>query len=218
MRIERIEGLPESARLAVTELTFINSKYDDELWQNHLNPLLKKVEQTYSTEKIREDERISSTKQAYRQLGLDPSRYRPSSESLLRRVSKGKGLYQINTLVDINNYLSILFRLPVGSYDVEQMTASIHYGVGQAGESYEAIGKKRMDINHFPVLIDEKGPFGSPISDSTKAMISLDTTHALLVVYSFDQPEEELVEIQQQSRKVLQELIPTAKIIKQMII
>ena len=217
MIIQRIDGLPESARLAVTEFTFVNSEYDQALWENKLNPMIQMIEQEFTIERIREEKRIIATKRAYKKMGLDPSRYRPSSESLLRRVCKGNGLYRINTLVDVNNYLSLYLRLPVGSYDLEKLNGSLAYSVGQEGERYQGIGKKIINIHQFPVLSDSEGPFGSPISDSTRAMISVETTRALLVVYSFEQTEDELEDIQQQVKQQLTGLIPSIEIVKQSI-
>lgn len=218
MIIQRIDELPKSARLAVTEFTFVNSEYDQALWENKLNPMIQTIEQEYMIERIREEKRIIATKKAYKQLGLDPSRYRPSSESLLRRVCKGNGLYRINTLVDVNNYLSLYLRLPVGSYDIEKLNGSLAYGVGQGGESYQGIGKQMINIHQFPVLSDSIGPFGSPISDSTRAMISLETTQALLVVYCFEQTDDELKEIQSHVTSTLSALLPSVSIINQRIV
>ncbi|HHG84733.1 MAG TPA: hypothetical protein ENJ82_08280, partial [Bacteroidetes bacterium] len=44
---------------------------------------------------------IARTRAAYRALGKEPSRYRPSAEALMRRVAQGKGLYQVNNVVDL---------------------------------------------------------------------------------------------------------------------
>lgn len=217
MNIKRSKLLPDSAHLAVTELNFINSKYDQELWKKHLAPLIRQLEQVYTPEEIRNDQRIAATRSAYKGLELDPSRYRPSSEALLRRVSKGQGIYHINTLVDLNNYLSLMLRLPIGSYDMNQLNDEITYGIGRQGDSYQGIGKA-ITISNFPILLDSVGPFGSPIADSARTLISLDTTHALLVVYCFGQGTNELQEIQQQIKGTIEATMSNAEIMEQTII
>lgn len=217
MSIKKLEQLPDSARLAVTEIKLVNSSYDEQLWQTYLNPLIDSL-QDHSIEEIRTEPRILATRKAYKNLGLDPSRYRPSSESLLRRVSKGNGLYQINTLVDFNNYLSLLLRFPVGSYDKAKIAEPIVYGVGGEGQCYDGIGKKSITINHFPILIDQMGPFGSLISDSTKAMISLETEHALLIVYCFDETEEGIEKMQTTIKGAIENMLPKAQVIQQLIV
>jgi DNA/RNA-binding domain of Phe-tRNA-synthetase-like protein len=122
---------------------------------------------------------------AYKGLGKDPSRYRGSAEALLRRVLSGKGLYQINTVVDINNLVSLESFLPMGSYDTTNLDAPIELRIGRAGEAYRGIGKDEMNIENLPVFADVHGAFGSPTSDSERAMIRLETEQLLMVIFSF---------------------------------
>jgi DNA/RNA-binding domain of Phe-tRNA-synthetase-like protein len=122
-------------------------------------------------------------------LGKDPSRYRGSAEALLRRVLSGKGLYQINSVVDINNLVSLESLNPAGTYDLEKITPPIELRIGAAGESYKGIGKDLINIESLPVFADAAGPFGSPTSDSERAMVRLETRNVLMVVFSFTGPE-----------------------------
>jgi DNA/RNA-binding domain of Phe-tRNA-synthetase-like protein len=128
---------------------------------------------------------IAATREAYRNLGKDPSRYRGSAEALLRRLASGKGLYFINNLVDINNLVSLESFLPVGSYDLAKVTPPIVFRVGQAGEAYKGIGKDLVNIADLPVFADQAGPFGSPTSDSERAMITPATTAFAMMIISF---------------------------------
>jgi len=128
---------------------------------------------------------IAAMRGAYKALGKDPSRYRGSAEALLRRVLSGKGLYQINSVVDINNLVSLESLNSAGSYDMEKITLPIELRIGAAGESYKGIGKDLIKIENLPVFADAAGPFGSPTSDSERAMVSLETKRILMVVFSF---------------------------------
>lgn len=132
---------------------------------------------------------IAETRQAFRALGKDPSRYRPSSEALLRRVAQGKGLFNVNNLVDTNNLVSLASRLPAGAYDLARLDGPIETGVdlrvGRDGESYEAIARGPFNLAHLPVLCDAQGPFGSPTSDSARTMVTAECRHALMVLYAF---------------------------------
>ena len=76
----------------------------------------------------------------YRRIGLDPTKTRPSSEALLRRVRKGDGLPRINSLVDICNWCSLEFQLPYGLYDLAAIEPPIDLRLGADGEEYEGIG------------------------------------------------------------------------------
>jgi DNA/RNA-binding domain of Phe-tRNA-synthetase-like protein len=128
---------------------------------------------------------IVATRQTYKALGKDPSRYRGSAEALLRRLASGKGLYFINNLVDINNLISLGSFLPVGSYDLAKVGDEIVFRIGREGESYKGIGKDVINIADLPVFADSSGPFGSPSSDSERAMIRDTTTSFAMMIISF---------------------------------
>jgi DNA/RNA-binding domain of Phe-tRNA-synthetase-like protein len=128
---------------------------------------------------------VKALRQGYRAVGKDPSRYRGSQESLLRRILKGQGLYQINTVVDINNLVSLHSMHSVGSYNLGRVRGDITFRVGRPGESYKGIGRDMINVSELPVFADEVGPFGSPTSDSERAMVTLDTVSLLMVITSF---------------------------------
>lgn len=170
-----------SARVAVKQ-------HDEALWieiNRHLSNLATKIK----PEEINSVPQLAAMRSAYKALGKDPSRYRGSAEALLRRVLSGKGLYQINSVVDINNLVSLESLNPAGTYDLERITPPIELRVGAAGESYKGIGKDLINIENLPVFADVAGPFGSPTSDSERAMVSLKTKKILMVVFSFAGPE-----------------------------
>jgi DNA/RNA-binding domain of Phe-tRNA-synthetase-like protein len=102
---------------------------------------------------------------------------------LLRRVVQGKGLYRVSNVVDIGNLGSIETGWPFGCYDRSQIQPPIEFRHGISGESYEGIGKQTWHLNGRPLLADSQGPFGSPISDSTRSMITGSAREILVVLY-----------------------------------
>jgi DNA/RNA-binding domain of Phe-tRNA-synthetase-like protein len=154
------------------------------LWQK-IDRHLAHLRTTHQPDQINSIAPIAAMRHAYKNLGKDPSRYRGSAEALLRRVLSGKGLYQINTVVDINNLISLESLLPAGSYDVGNITPPITLRIGQAGETYKGIGKDQINVENLPVFANVCGAFGSPTSDSEKAMIRLETKQVLMVIFSF---------------------------------
>jgi DNA/RNA-binding domain of Phe-tRNA-synthetase-like protein len=128
---------------------------------------------------------VKALRQGYRAAGKDPSRYRGSQESLLRRILKGQGLYQINTVVDINNLVSLRSMHSAGAYDLGRVRGDIVLRIGREGESYKGIGRDIINVGELPVYADELGPFGSPTSDSERAMVTLDTVRLLMAITSF---------------------------------
>lgn len=128
---------------------------------------------------------IRETKEAYRILGKDPSRYRPSAEALTRRIVKGKDLFWINNIVDILNLISLESGFSIGGYDADKIQGEVEFGVGRADEPYQAIGRGEFNIENLPLFRDELGAFGSATSDSQRTMVSMRTTRFLMVIIDF---------------------------------
>src|SRR3954463_16265095 len=164
-------------------------KQNAALW-DEISAHLAHLTATIKPEQITTFPQIAAMRQAYKALGKDPSRYRGSAEALLRRVLAGKGLYQINSVVDINNLVSLESLNPAGTYDLEKITPLIELRIGAAGESYKGIGKDLINIESLPVFADAAGSFGSPTSDSERAMVTLQTQKVLMVVFSFTGPQD----------------------------
>jgi DNA/RNA-binding domain of Phe-tRNA-synthetase-like protein len=138
----------------------------------------------FTLESLAEAQETRLVRAMFREWDMDPSKYRPSSEALLRRVVQGKGLYRVSNVVDICNVGSIEVGWPFGCYDRSHITAPIIFRHGAAGETYEGIGKRMWHLEGRPVLADPDGPFGSPISDSTRSMITESAREILTVIYA----------------------------------
>jgi DNA/RNA-binding domain of Phe-tRNA-synthetase-like protein len=127
---------------------------------------------------------IAAVRAMYRGLGIDPTKTRPSSEALLRRLRKGDALPRINSLVDICNWCSVETQLPFGLYDYDKIEGdAVSLRTGAAGEGYDGIRKDRVNVDGRLTLADSRGPFGNPTSDSARTMVTLETTRVLFVVY-----------------------------------
>jgi DNA/RNA-binding domain of Phe-tRNA-synthetase-like protein len=128
---------------------------------------------------------IKTLRDAYRALGNDPTRYRGSNEALVRRIVQGKELYRVNTVVDINNLVSLESLHSAGTFDLERIGPPVVFRAGLPGESYAGIGRGDIKIAGLPVFADALGPFGSTTSDSERTMVRLQTGRILTVVISF---------------------------------
>jgi len=159
----------------------------------------KELEKELTPEIIREMDTVKANKDAYRRLGKDPNRYRPASESLLRRVANGKGLYFINNVVDILNLISIDTGYSICGYDADKISGDrIVLGIGEKDEPYEGIGRGTLNIENLPVFRDAAGAFGTPTSDSVRTMVTEDTTHFLMIIIAFGD-EQKLKETMEKS-------------------
>lgn len=120
----------------------------------------------------------------YRRFGVDPTRTRPSSEALLRRVRKGDPLPRVNTLVDVGNWCSLETQLPFGIYDLAAIHGPVTLRVGTPGEEYAGIRKDVVHVAGRLTLADDEGPFGNPSSDSARTMVTAQTRRALIVIFT----------------------------------
>ncbi len=120
----------------------------------------------------------------YRAVGLDPTKRRPSSEALLRRVVKGETLPRVNVLVDVCNWCSLELQLPYGVYDLAQVVGDVELRFGNTGEEYAGIRKDVVHVEGRLTLADQLAPFGNPSSDSLRTMVTPATTVALAVIYA----------------------------------
>ncbi|HKS80031.1 MAG TPA: phenylalanine--tRNA ligase beta subunit-related protein [Candidatus Acidoferrales bacterium] len=138
----------------------------------------------FTVESLAEAAAIRAVRAMFREWEMDPSKYRPSSEALLRRVVQGKGLYRVSNVVDAGNLGSVETGWPYGCYDRERIHGATALRRGAAGEMYEGIGKKMWHLEGRPVLADAAGAFGSPISDSTRSMVTETLREILAVIYA----------------------------------
>ena len=146
---------------------------------------LSDIQNQLVVEEISKIPAIQSSRKGYKSLGKDPARYRLSAEALLRRVVKGKGLYQVNNVVDLLNLTSVKSGFSIGGYDAEKIEGAIQLSIGKANEPYEAIGRGELNIEFLPIFQDQKGPFGSPTSDSVRTMVTTKTQQFLMPIFNF---------------------------------
>ncbi|HEY0829850.1 MAG TPA: phenylalanine--tRNA ligase beta subunit-related protein [Candidatus Dormibacteraeota bacterium] len=131
-----------------------------------------------------EVESIDRARELYRRFGVDPTRVRPSSEALLRRMKKGEPLPRINSLVDVANAMSVQLQVPVGLYDLGKVKGQeLVIRLGGEGESYEGIGKERINVAGRICVADADGPCGNPSADSRRTMITTDTEAAAWIYF-----------------------------------
>src|SRR3990172_9039197 len=98
----------------------------------------------------------------YKGVGLDPTKTRPSSEALQRRVRKGDELPRINSLVDVINWCSLESQLPFGLYDLDKIEGDVTLRLGRDGEAYAGIRKDEVHVAGRLTLADAAGAFGNP--------------------------------------------------------
>lgn len=159
---------------------------DEKFWNYMKEEVLPQVRSAIEGKEWSEISGVKGSRAVYKAFGRNPGRYRVSSEALLRRVRRGDELYHINSVVDVNNLISVKSGLSVGSYDLEHIHGEITLRKAGQGEGYQGIGKDILDMENMLVLADDEGIFGSTMSDSTRAMVTEQTKDVLVVIYCFE--------------------------------
>ncbi len=148
------------------------------------------IQSAFEVGEIASIDNIKWGRSVYRKLGKDPTKYRLSSEKLIRRVIKGEGIEHINNVVDLANWLSVELKAPIGVYDERKIKGDIVMDFGKSGETYKCLAGYELNLEGLPLLRDQEGPFGSSTSDSVRTAVDESTTQAILCIYLFN-PEEE---------------------------
>ena len=171
---------------AAVDARVVNTPYSAPLWEE-IHALEARFRQELTTESLKELPGIAATRRVYKACGNDPSRYRPASEQLIRRMLQGKELYQIDTLVDLVNLASIAFGYSIGGFDADKFVGdTLTLGIGREGEPYEGIGRGLLNIAGLPVYRDAQGGVGTPTSDNERTKMTLGTTHLVVLINGYD--------------------------------
>ena len=187
--------LSTEIKTACPELTVLaiacrvkNSPSDGALWQE-IAAEEAAVKAACRLEEVNKWAPIKATRTAYKRLGKDPNRYRPSAEALSRRNLRELPLYRIDTLVDLINLVSIRTGYSIGGFDADKIEGALTLGVGREGERYEGIGRGLLNIAGLPVYRDQVGGIGTPTSDEERTKISLETTSLLMIINGYSGSE-----------------------------
>ena len=179
---------------AAVEACVTNSKYCQKLW-DEIHALEDRFRQELTTDSLKELTSIAATRRVYKACGKDPSRYRPASEQLIRRMLQGKELYQIDTLVDLVNLASVAYGYSIGGFDADKFVGdTLTLGIGREGEPYEGIGRGMLNIAGLPVYRDAQGGVGTPTSDNERTKMTIETTHLVVLINGYDGNEERVTE------------------------
>ncbi len=188
---------------ACVEAQVVNTPYNEALWQE-IEAMGERFRQELTTESLKDMTSIAATRRVYKACGKDPSRYRPASEALIRRMLQGKELYQRDTLVDLVNLASIAYGYSIGGFDADRFVGdTLTLGIGREGEPYEGIGRGMINIHGLPVYRDAEGGVGTPTSDHERTKMTIDTRHLVVLINGYDGNEQRV----RKNAEYIQELL-----------
>ncbi|HWL23391.1 MAG TPA: phenylalanine--tRNA ligase beta subunit-related protein [Ureibacillus sp.] len=126
---------------------------------------------------------IAEWRKVWKSFGADPNRYRHSAESLMRRIAKENYLEPFHLAVDLNNFFSLQFEIPIGIYDTSKIHGDVSITVGNEETGYEGLNGRYNSLKNILCSIDEEGAFGSPFVDSKQTSVTEETTNAIQIFY-----------------------------------
>ncbi len=181
---DQIQNSCPNYRAGIIEACVYNTKYSNLLWKE-ITQEIEQIKKLYTLSEINKRLTIQATRQAYKTFGKDPNRYRPSAEALCRRIVKETELYQISTLVDLINLVSIKSGFSIGGFDADKIDGNLILEVGHEKETFNAIGRGLLNIGGLPVYRDKKGPIGTPTSDEIRTQLSISTQNILIIINAY---------------------------------
>lgn len=186
---DEIQKICPSLTLGIVQANVLNSPTPQFL-SEEMTALETEFRQQYTLEELNKRPAILATRLAYKALGKEPGRYRPSAEALCRRILREIPLYRVDTLVDIINIVSVKTGFSIGAFDLNKIEGEkLILGVGKAGEEFEAIGRGQLNIEGLPVYRDTVGGIGTPTSDHDRTKITSDTRQLLVIINGYNGEE-----------------------------
>ncbi|QQK78243.1 hypothetical protein HUG15_08420 [Salicibibacter cibarius] len=144
----------------------------------------KTVELDLSEQPITYYEGVKEWRQVFKQIGVDPTRHRPSHEALFRRLKQGKGFpFSDSSAIVLNNFFSLYYQMPIGMYDLEQLQGPVEIRIGEEKDEYEGLNGRMNHMKGKITNVDQRRAFGSPMVDSKRSAVALETKHILQLLY-----------------------------------
>jgi DNA/RNA-binding domain of Phe-tRNA-synthetase-like protein len=177
-----VERLPRFS-LGVIHYAGVTVSPSPKMLQGRINLFVESLRVERELANLAEIEGVREWRACFKRLGIDPSRYRPSSEALIRRLLQGHPFFWINGAVDVNNFFSVLHALPYGIYDEDQLRSPVVCRLGQASDAYQGLNGREVQMEGKLLLADDQGAFGSPIVDSVRTSVTENSRNLMQVIF-----------------------------------
>jgi lysyl-tRNA synthetase class 2 len=174
-------------RLGYLKASNINNTLFNSDLVNDLEEITKAIREKFpNNEELSKDTLISLWREIYREFGTKPSKFRPTVESLIRRIIKGQSIPQISSAVNAYLITELKYLVPIGGHDTSNITGNIELRFSNGGEEFSSIGKEkdRLTYNGEIIYSDDFGVLTRRwnFRDCDRAKITENTTDLILVM------------------------------------
>jgi len=166
-----------------------------------------KLRNKFTMDSIKDNSIIRAYRDFYWRLKVDPTKQRPASEALLRRIVKGLGLPSINNVVDACNLASVETLIPIGLYDYDKVEGGLTLRFAHNGEVFKPIGGKYEVLTSNQIVLSDSVKILHiyPFRDSIDTMITKNTRNVLIVSCGAPKiPKELIIEAAVKTSKYIQ--------------
>ena len=174
---------PELAAVVVHIYRVNIQKQQSEL-ENFKLEVIKQINQDFDLESVKDHPTFRAYRDFFWTIKIDPTKTRPASEALTRRVLAGKPLPCINTLVDAYNLASITSQIPLATFDSDKLEGELYMRFAKNGEKILGIGmKKPMELQGGEIVVSDKKKLVAvyPYRDSNNTKVTEKTENVTIV-------------------------------------
>lgn len=152
------------------------------------------VKRSYSIEAVKDIQKLRAQRDFFWRMGIDPTKVRPASEALLRRILQDKGLPRVSPIVDAYNLASVKTLLTFSAFDLERIAPPLSVRFAGDGEEVRLIGNREKKLTGRELVLtdSEKILCVYVHGDVAETKVTDSTADVLLVAYGIPgmSPEE----------------------------
>jgi DNA/RNA-binding domain of Phe-tRNA-synthetase-like protein len=152
---------------------------------------------SYSIDTVKDVRTLRMQRDFFWHMGVDPTKVRPASEALLRRIVLNKGLPRVSPLVDAYNLASVKTLLTFSAFDLARIDPPLSVRFSREGEVVVLIGQRRKKLTGKELVLTDSAKVLCVYvhGDVDKTKVTAATTDVLVVAYGIPgMPREELEE------------------------
>ena len=181
--------------LGLTVITGVKVQPRTPEQERYIEEIKKLLRSKHKVETLKDHPIVRAYRNFFWRLGIDPTKNRPASEALLRRILRGKGLPRVNNVVDAYNLASVETLVTMSAYDLSMVKPPLTVRFSREGEEVTLIGGRRRVLKGGElVLADKLGVLCVYVhGDVERAKVTWETRDVLLVGYGAPGIGEELV-------------------------